>query len=470
MKKIITLGAGTLAVCGAVQAAKQKPAKGDARPNFIIILADDMGYGDLGCYGNTTIKTPNLDRMAAEGMRLVDFHANGSVSTPTRAALLTGRYQQRAGLEGVILENVPEHADKGLQPGEVTFAKVLSDNGYATGLVGKWHLGTLEKYHPLNFGFGSFTGFVGGHLDYFSHMTITGEHDWWVGREEKHVEGYLTDMINSAAVDFIRKNKESPFCLYVAHNCPHSPLIGPNDYALRKPGGTRPFPQLIKGRNKEDIYREMIECMDRGIGDIFTTLKESGVDSHTLVLFFSDNGPQLRHAGSSGPLREGKSSPFEGGHRAPTIARMPDMIVPGSICNSTAIGMDIFPTMCDMAGIKIPSNLDGVSIAPLLRGKQIAPRILFYAMGPKKAVREGKWKLVVIGAQVREKGKEPRVEWATTLYDLDADLGEQNDLAAMHPDLVTRLQDKLAAWEKEVRNDVPEQLTTYIRSLSFGND
>ena len=453
-KSVITLGAGALAVCATAQAAKQQSAKGVAKPNFIIILADDMGYGDLGCFGST-IKTPNLDRMAAEGLRFTDFHSNGSVSTPTRAALLTGRYQQRVGLEGVILENVPEHDSVGLPPGEVTFARVLKENGYATGAVGKWHLGSMAKYAPESFGFDLYKGTKGGNVDYHSHLTIKGEADWWDGPEPENAAGYSTDLINGYAVDFIRANRQRPFCLYVAHCCPHTPLMERNDPVLRVPGKKPPYPVTTPGRPKEEVYSLMITQMDEGIGKIFAALKENGLDNNTLVIFLSDNGPNLKvGVGSAGQFRDGKGSPFEGGHREPGIARMPGVIAPGSVCTATAIGMDIFPTMCEMAGVKAPANLDGVSIVALLKGGETAPRTLFWAMGADKAVREGKWKMVARADRVRAK---EGVKWQVMLFDLEADPGEKNDVAASHPDVVKRLSDKLIAWEKDVRSGHPEQ-------------
>jgi len=435
------------------------------QPNYIIILADDMGYSDIGCFGNKITKTPNLDRMAAQGMLMTDCHSNGAVSTPTRTALLTGRYQQRAGLEGVILENIPEHKIAGLQPEEVTFANVLKDNGYKTAIIGKWHVGSLEKYNPLNHGFENFIGFKTGNVDYQSHLDTQADLDWWDGLEKKDMPGYSTELISSSSIDFITKNKNVPFCLYVAHAVPHGPCQSPTDPAFRRMGIKTPLHIMPANYNVQNSRREMIEYLDITIGKMIQKLKELEIDKKTLVVFMSDNGPVIRDGGSALPLREGKGSAYEGGHRVPGIMYMPGTIKAGSVCNQTVIGMDIFPTMLDMAGIKYKPKikpLDGISLFPIIKGGKIGERTLFWGLGLKYAVREGKWKLVSIIS--KPKGSVAgQLKKEVFLYDLSKDISEQNDLSQSNPVIVKLLEDKLEVWIKDVESEVPEQLQQYIQ-------
>lgn len=455
-KNLFLLGIGISAPISGINAQTGK------QPNFIVILADDMGYGDIGCYGNTDIKTPNLDRMAAQGLLLTDCHSNGALSTPTRAALLTGRYQQRAGLEGVILENIPEHRTAGLQPGEVTFAKVLKDNGYSTALIGKWHLGRMEKYNPLNFGFDRFFGFKTGNVDYQSHLDVNGDPDWWDGLECKGYPGYSTELITQQSIEFISDNRNKPFCLYVAHACPHDPIQGPTDPAYRhlsvSPGQTTPA-----NRPARDAYRDMIENMDKGIGEILDTLESLSLDKKTFIVFMSDNGPNLRY-GSAGQLRGEKSSMFEGGHRVCGIMYMPSVIKPGIVCHQPVMSMDMFPTMVKMAGIKYKSGkpLDGIDLQPLFKGKKLKERTLFWALGPRKAVRDGNWKLVIIAKELP--GKTELVN-EYFLFDITKDVAEKNNIAPGNQAIISKLMNKLSKWETEVRSEVKEQLVPYIPAL-----
>jgi arylsulfatase A-like enzyme len=437
------------------------------RPNFVIILADDLGYGDIGCYGNTYIKTPNLDRMASQGMLLTDFHANSALCTPSRAALLTGRYQQRAGLEGVILENIPEHKTAGLQPDEITFAKVLKDNGYSTALIGKWHLGSMDKYNPVNFGFEKFVGFKTGNVDYHSHLDVDGNFDWWDGLESKEYPGYSTEVITQQSIQFITDNKDKPFCLYMAHACPHDPIQGTTDPPYRflnvKPSQTAP-----SDRPAKEAYRDMIEYMDKAIGEVLDKLKTMTLDRNTLVVFMSDNGPNPKY-GSAGVLHGVKSSMFEGGHRVCGIMYMPSVIRPGTICTQTVIGMDLFPTIMEMTGIKYDDKdkpLDGMSLVPVIRGKKLPERNLYWALGPRMAVRDGRWKLIAEAKELKE-GEAFKFDYF--LYDMTNDVAEKNNLASQNPAVVALLNKKLKRWENDVRSEVTEQLVPYIPSLAYTN-
>lgn len=440
MKHFILLP-GLLSISTAIQMVNAQ-----TQPNFIIILADDMGYGDTQMTGSTLIHTPNLQQMLQQGLSFTDFHANGAVSSPTRCALLTGRYQQRAGLENVIL--VTDAMDKiqaGLQPGEVTFAQVLADNGYNTALVGKWHLGYQEQSNPLNFGFQRFIGFKSGNVDYQSHRNRRGDPDWWDGLQLQEMPGYTTTLLTDLSCDYIREHKDSTFCLYIAHAAPHSPLQGPTDPAVRdgvKKGdkaGTRP---------NQEIYKEMVEELDRSVGKVLQCVKECGIAENTLVVFFSDNGPVSAYGGSSGSWRGEKGSIWEGGHRSVAIMQMPGTIKAGSQCEETVMGFDLFPTFLDMAGIQYDDSqkpLDGVSIRPLLQGVTIAPRTLFWGIGKQTyAVRDGEWKLTRHGAK-------------TQLFNLKTDPAETTDVAALHPELAKQLNAKLAEWKASVYSETPIQ-------------
>ena len=404
------------------------------KPNFIIILADDLGYGDVGCYGNKTILTPHLDRMAGRGMKFTDFHSNGAVCSPTRAALLTGRYQQRCGIEGVI--TAAGHRDKGMPLDEVTFAEVLKAAGYRTAIFGKWHLGYDAKFNPTRQGFDEFRGFVAGNVDYHSHVDQAGHEDWWSGGALGKEEGYTTDLITDHAVRFIRENKDTPFCLYLPHAAPHYPYQGPKDKADRSV--SKPQPIGGSRKDKAAAYKEMIEAMDDSVAQVLKTVEELGLEERTLVFFFSDNGPGT--IGSAGALRGHKGNLYEGGHRVPAIAYWAGRITPGSVSDAPAMGADLLPTMAALAGAPLPRGrtIDGVDISPvLLECKPLPQRAMFWRFGPQKCVREGPWKLYVT-----KDGAE--------LYNLADDLGEKNDLAAAHPQRVSQLGKLLSAWEKEV--------------------
>lgn len=291
-------------------AASQQP------PNIILILADDLGYGDLNCYGNERIKSPNIDRLAAGGTRFTDFHSSGPVCSPTRAGLLTGRYQQRCGITEVIAAAGPRTT--GLEPGEVTFAYRLKLAGYATGIFGKWHLGYLPRFNPDKHGFDRFLGYVSGNVDYFSHSDSSGYADWWENSKQITEDGYTTDLITKHTVRFIEDHKKGPFCVYVPYETVHAPYQGPNDRSFRTVNAknAKNEPPWTPGK-----YAEMIERMDQGIGEILAATRRLGIERNTFVFFFSDNG--ATNKGSNGPLRGFKGSLWEGGHREPAIAYWP---------------------------------------------------------------------------------------------------------------------------------------------------
>ncbi|MFC2125535.1 sulfatase-like hydrolase/transferase [Bacteroidota bacterium] len=364
----------------------------DNLPNFIIIMADDLGYGDIGCYGNNRIMTPNIDRLAAEGLKFTDYHANGPVCTPTRAALLTGRYQQRSGMEGVIYVG-GETRQYGIDKKEITFAEVLKTKGYATGVIGKWHLGYKKVFNPIHQGFDVFKGYVSGNIDYISHYDNAGIYDWWHNLDSTSEEGYVTDLITLHSCEFIEQYADQPFCLYVAHEAPHWPYQGRSDKADRYPGvnfesqGSRP--------DKLGAYKEMVEIMDESVGKIVNKLVELDLEENTLVIFCSDNGAV--QIGDNGGLRGYKTTLWEGGHRVPAIAWWPGKINPG-ITNDLTCSMDIFPTMVNLTGIegKILPEFDGINITPILfDDKSFNNRKIFWRYRNFKCARQGDWKIIL---------------------------------------------------------------------------
>lgn len=430
---ILFLFAIAITSCGA---QKQKTQK---KPNIIVIMADDMGYGDLSCYGSTLINTPNLDKMAAEGIRFTDFHSNGSVCSPTRAAILTGKYQQRVGIDGVV--TAKHDRDKGLNPIEQTFAEAIKEAGYVTGMFGKWHVGYQTKFNPVNQGFDEYIGYVSGNVDYHSHIDQVGNEDWWEGTTLKDEAGYSTDLITKHSVDFIKRHKDEPFLLYIPHEAPHGPFQGRKSEAERYVGWENGAKQKNNVSEEElnTIYKEMVEVMDEGIGEVLATLKALKIDKNTLVFFCSDNGAS-RKVGSNGGLRGYKSTLWEGGHRVSAMAWYPGTIQPNQINNQTILTMDLFPTIMDFVGAEKVDNLDGISLKDnLVKGKTLAERDLFWGYAGRKAIRQGDWKLIL-----RNKNAEP------LLYNLKEDISETNNVASQHTELVETMLKKLEIWGKEV--------------------
>ncbi|UCG59457.1 MAG: sulfatase-like hydrolase/transferase [Phycisphaerales bacterium] len=430
---------GTLAAvlpgpgCSTVRGGGSSPAK--RQPNIILIMADDLGYGDVGCYGSKTIETPNIDALARGGTRFTDFHSNGAVCSPTRAALLTGRYQQRCGIEGVVYAKGPTRRT-GMALQETTFAEALRRCGYSTGIFGKWHLGYNVEFNPAKQGFDEFRGYVSGNVDYQTHIDGAGVRDWWKADQKVPEQGYVTDLITKHAVDFIERHRDEPFCLYLPHEAPHYPYQGRGDPPERLDGGRKG--KKAKGAAITRAYKEMVEAMDEGIGRVARTVRRLGLERRTFIFFCSDNGANKN--GSNGPLAGHKGSLWEGGHRVPAVAYWPGRIEPGTTIDQTALTMDLFATMISIARATVPATLklDGVDLLPMLtQGEELPKRTLFWRYRKRKAARKGCWKLLLDGDNV-------------ALYNLDEDLGEKRNLAKQEPGIVEVLRAELSTWEQEV--------------------
>jgi len=421
-----------------------------ARPNFVIILADDLGYGDIGCYGNEVNQTPHLDRLAREGLRFVDFHANAANCSPTRAALLTGRYQQRMRIESPLGEGAA-----GLPKGEITIAERLRRAGYATALMGKWHLGYHPDNGPAHHGFDEFVGHLHGATDYASHVDRYGRMDWWHNDQPVDETGYNTTLITEHSIRFINEHRGEPFFLLVSHSAIHFPWMTSEDEAHRE-AGSRYEDRLGKLGPHADgplqpVVRRMIEELDRSVGRIVQTLRELQLAEQTLVFFTSDNGGIARMAGvpvteenrisSNAPLRGQKHGLYEGGHRVPTIAWWPGRIAAAGESSAVGMTMDLHPTLLELASLDLPEGerrdaLDGISLRlHLLSGQPLPERMLFWRQGDSKAARWRAWKLVSLHGSPFE------------LHDLAHDLPERKNLASEDTEIAQKLCDALRAWE-----------------------
>jgi len=427
--------------------------KSDSRPNIVLIMADDLGYGDLGSYGCPDIQTPSIDNLAQRGVRFTQYYANAPECTPTRTALLTGRYQQRVGgLECAIgTGNVGRYDDAirlrgknqlGLPTSETTIAKRLKGVGYSTAITGKWHLGYDAKFNPLDHGFDYFFGSLGGGVDYFHHTEWDGGHFFARNRESIKPEGYMTDLISDESVGYIgRQTKEKPFFLYVPYTAPHSPYHGPND------SHQQPKNEDDWNVGSRETYAKMVESMDKGIGRILDELKKQGFSDNTLIIFCSDNGG-AKYA-NNGFLSKGKGTCFEGGIRVPCIISWPGRITYGAISHQTAITMDLTASIARIGGIKHVGGkpFDGIDIIKEIemnRGE--FKRTLFWRKrrGERtwRAVRDGNMKYISDqnGAQTTE-----------YLFDLSNDPEEKTNLLAHSKTKVWGLKSLLKSWEAEVK-------------------
>ena len=404
-----------------------------AATNVVLIVSDDQGYADISCYPHSDeVTTPNLDRIAQEGVRMTNGYASCPVCAPTRAGLLTGRYQQRFGFY------TASDSRAGLPTSETTLAEILGEHGYATGVFGKWHLGYTPPYRPLKRGFDTFYGFLGhGGHDYFDLAISDDVRSIYRNRSPVDDSGYLTRNITKEAIAFIEENRSGPFFAYVPYSAVHNPLQAPEDY-IRRYSSRDP---------QRNTYLAMLAIMDEGVGAILDTLDRLDLSAETLVIFFSDNGGARGTTANNGALRDFKHSVYEGGLRVPFLLRWPGRIPAGTVSDEPVISIDAFSTTLAAAGIEPPAGvqLDSRDIVPALTGEleQALHEALYWNWIDKEsdigwAVRKGRWKLLA------DKG-------GVELYDLETDLGEKRDLAPAQPQIVQELLGQYKGWQDQLR-------------------
>ncbi|MFO0863848.1 MAG: sulfatase [Gemmataceae bacterium] len=448
VRLILTLSVLLLAIPSSLAQSPKKP------PNVVIIYLDDLGYGDVGCFGGK-IPTPNIDRMAKQGIRFTNFYVAQAVCSASRAALLTARYPNRVGIYGA-LNHTAKH---GLGPNERTIADILKALRYSTAIFGKWHLGHLAEHLPGKHGFDEYFGLPYSNDMWPNHPTskfpplplIEGTK----AIAENPDQSKLTGQYTAKAVDFIRRNKDRPFFLYVPHTMPHVPLFASEKF---------------KGRSGMGLYADVVMELDDSVGQILAALKECGIDDDTLVIFASDNGPWLsygNHGGSAGRLREGKGTSWEGGVRVPFVARWPGKIPADQTCDEPAMTIDLLPTIAKLTGGELPAHkIDGKDISPLLLGQPNAKSphaaLFFYWGKHLQAVRSGQWKLYFprnYNSIAKEPGKDGKpgamksVQGGLELFDLRKDESETTNVAEQNPEVVRRLQ----AFADEMRKDIGDE-------------
>ncbi|MBM3859750.1 MAG: N-acetylgalactosamine-6-sulfatase [Verrucomicrobia bacterium] len=424
----------------------------ERKPNIILIVTDDQGYRDLGCFGGDQIKTPNLDRIAREGVRATNFYVTWPACTPSRGSLLTGRFPQRNGLYDMVRNDMVNYGHRftweeylvspemtlGLDPRETTIGNVLQRAGYRNAVIGKWDMGQAKRYLPLQRGFHYFYGHGNNGIDYYTHERY-GVHSMFRNNERTAADKgvYATDLFRREALQFVRENASRPFFLYLPFNAPHSASNLEKD-SLQVPEKWLGFYPGLDPKDKRARYMAMVSCMDDAVGELLDTLRELKLEQNTLIMFFSDNGGS--GPGDNKPLRGGKSSMFEGGIRVPFLARWPERLPAGKVCDEFLTALEVFPTFCAAAGAKPPAGvkLDGHDMLPILAGKAKSPRTeMFWQRRADKAARVGNFKWA---DSAKHKG----------LYDLSVDIEERNDLSAEKPDVLARVKARFDAWRKEM--------------------
>ena len=414
-------------------------------PNIVLIVVDDLGYGDLGIYGNHIHDTPHMDKLAKEGMIFTEFYSNGAVCSPTRAALMTGQYQQRSGIEHAIGFTM----DEGLEFGKTTVAKLLHKAGYTSGVFGKWHLGHVTKYGPNDHGFDQ-SRVSNNTPDYHTHISRVGEYDWFENQVLKKESGYLTDLVTEHSVQFIHDQKNTPFFLFVSHIAVHFPFQGPNDPAQRTAGqiwhDTRfgPLPESQFRR----AYKDMLESVDQSVGKIVAVLEDLELRDNTFIFVTSDNGA-YQWVGSNYPLRGEKGELFEGGIKVPAFANWPGKVPAGKYTDALTMTMDLSPTFLTIAGLDHPITdpFDGVDLSPVLfRNEGLEKRILFwrfinpYVDTKAYAVRDEGWKYLVY-------------ERENFLFNLKQDKTESNNLIQYYPSIAEELERSYRVWLDDVKRN-----------------
>lgn len=424
IRKLFRLLILFLFVClGCDAAPEERP------PNIVVILADDLGRRDMKLYDGW-VELPRIEKMAREGMTFTDFHSNSSVCSPTRAAFLTGRYQQRVGIVDVIVGD--KEPDQGIPASVPTLGEIFQENGYATALFGKWHLGYPDKFNPVHHGFDEFVGLLNGAADFHRHDT------WRNGLKKEPVKGYSTDIITGKSVDFIKRKKEKPFFLFVSHQTPHNPYQTRADTPENRKEGWKQ--NRVSDENRPR-YKEMLEDLDDSVGAILDTLTETGLAENTLVFFWSDNG-DVGMSQVERRLRGTKFGHYEGGHRVPAVAWWPGKIKENTESRALLLGFDLFPTFTEIAGLseKSPSNLDGRSFKDVLLDQASFPdRDIFFGYEPKlgTAMRRGDWKMILKDDEVQ-------------LYNLSKDLLETENVADANPEMVKSMRQEIERFKDTV--------------------
>lgn len=490
---LVAAPAASAAPAGSARAPTAAPATQTRQPNVVVILADDLGYGDTSGYGSTVIRTPNIDRLSAEGVRFTDAYVSHPVCAPSRAGLLTGRYQERFGYE---FNPVGRDETGGVSLHEIMVGQIMKTAGYVTGMVGKWHLGDPKGYHPADRGFDEFFGMTAGGStyiidpkpnDHFFNVPgadaaerttnapdprlatlppgerlklVRSKSPIYRGHTIVEEHDYLTEAFTREGVDFIRRHKDQPFFLYLAYNAPHVPLQAPDKYYAR-------FPEIADPAKR--TYAAMVSALDDGVGAILETLKAEGLDEDTLVIFLSDNGcaGYLRGACSNAPLSGYKALHLEGGVRVPFAMRWPGHIAAGQVDDRQISSLDIVPTAAALAGARLPKDrvYDGVNLMPYVTGqnKAVPNPTLYWRAGVNFAIRQGPWKMMVANRApagqtddnallpIMPDGVQARIGpegQHTMLYDLRTDEAEQHNHAVANPTVAAELQRELKTWNK----------------------
>jgi arylsulfatase len=472
------------------RASNLDAATGQVGPNIILIFADDLGYGDVGCFGATDIATPNIDRLAKEGRRFTDFYVAQAVCTASRAALMTGCYPNRVSLSGALNHT----STNGIHPAELLLPEILQQRGYATAIFGKWHLGTAPEFHPLNHGFDRFFGIPYSNDNSKYHPVLHASMPRLPLYKDKVVidtdpdQSQFTLRFTEQAIEFLRDNKERPFFLYLPHVMPHVPIFCSEAFA---------------GKSKRGLYGDVVTELDWSVGEILQTLTDLDLEQNTLVIFMSDNGPFLSygdHAGSAGSLREGKLTAFEGGVRTPCLMRWPARIPAGTECQEPAGTIDLLPTIAKLTEAKGPNlKIDGLDISPLILGNSSegSPHdaIFIYAGEELQAVRSGEWKLhfahdyLTVAGEPGRDGKpanfnnlkpasitQSGIQGIATrhgyevahielaLFNMKTDPGEKTNVASEHPEVVARLSQLAATIRRELGDELTETKGSEIRA------
>jgi arylsulfatase A-like enzyme len=441
LRRILILAVAICAI--AMSSINAQPSA--SRPNVVLIITDDVGYGDLGSYGAPDIKTPNIDSLAKAGVKMTQFYANGSSCTPTRAGLITGRYQDRVKLDHPLGHaSTPEGKTAGLAASGRSLPQLMKSAGYATALIGKWHLGYLPQYSPRAHGFDVFFGFKAGYIDYWEHIDNGGQPDLFDNDTPIAATGYMTDLITDRSVKFIGDHARQPFFLEVAYNAAHWPYQDP-DHPSKAVDNARHLMPYDEPTNTRADYVKVMERADQGVGKILAALDQQQLSNNTLVIFTNDNGGEW--LSRNAPLFNRKFSLYEGGIRVPAILRWPGHFPAGAISSQVGITMDLTATILATGGATVPADarFEGINLIPLLSADaKPVSRTLYWRVNftglNQRAVREGDWKLLIDGGRFM-------------LFDLPRDVGERNDLAASNTPIVRRLRQQLLAWEKDVDSE-----------------